>query len=103
VGASNAYSVQSNRFSEIEKVTASQDDGFVEEVENIWLGVQKHGKIEKLTGLPEKYQSPSDHKSSAASRNPMSEDSRVIIRRSRARPFPVQPHRRPGVLPLGSP
>ena len=28
----------------------AQDDGFVEEVENIWLGVQKHRKIEKVTG-----------------------------------------------------
>jgi hypothetical protein len=28
----------------------AQDDGFVEEVENIWLGVQKHGKIEKVVG-----------------------------------------------------
>jgi hypothetical protein len=27
----------------------AQDDGFVEEVENIWLGAQKHGEIEKVT------------------------------------------------------
>jgi hypothetical protein len=33
-----------------EKVTTSQDDDFVEEVENIWLGVQKRGKIERVTG-----------------------------------------------------
>jgi hypothetical protein len=33
-----------------QKVTTSQDDGFVEEVENIWLGVQKRGKIKKVTG-----------------------------------------------------
>jgi hypothetical protein len=30
------------------KVTDSQDDGFVEEVENICLGVQKRGKIERV-------------------------------------------------------
>jgi hypothetical protein len=28
----------------------AQDDGFVVEVENIWLGCAKHGKIEKVTG-----------------------------------------------------
>jgi hypothetical protein len=34
----------------IKKVTTSQDGGFVEEVENIWFGLQKHRKIEKVRG-----------------------------------------------------
>jgi hypothetical protein len=33
------------------KVTTSQDDGLVEEVENIWLGVQEHGKSKKSQAL----------------------------------------------------
>ena len=28
----------------------AQDDGLVVEVENVWLGCAKHGKIEKVTG-----------------------------------------------------
>jgi hypothetical protein len=47
----DAYSVQSNRFSEVEKVTTSQDDGFAEGLNHIWAGCVKRRNIKKSHSL----------------------------------------------------